>query len=41
MDLIYEKPKPEDYISLRMRSGMGDKDLLRSQKAIENSLFTL
>ena len=41
MDLIYEKPKSEDYISLRMRSGMGDKDLLRSQKAIENSLFTV
>ena len=41
MDLIYEKPKPEDYISLRMRSGMGDKDLVRSQKAIENSLFTV
>lgn len=41
MDLIYEKPKAEDYIDLRMRSGMGDKDLVRSQKAIENSLFTV
>lgn len=41
MDLIYEKPKVEDYIDLRMRSGMGDKDLVRSQKAIENSLFTV
>ena len=41
MDLIYEKPKSEDYISLRMRSGMGSKDFARSQKAIENSLFTV
>ena len=41
MDLIYEKLKAEDYIDLRMRSGMGDKDLVRSQKAIENSLFTV
>jgi Acetyltransferase (GNAT) family. len=41
MDLIYEKPKIQDYIGLRMRSGMGDKDFGRSQKAIENSLFTV
>lgn len=41
MKLIYEKPKAEDYISLRIRSGMGNKDLERSRKAIENSLFTV
>lgn len=41
MKLIYEKPRAEDYVSLRIRSGMGNKDLERSQKAIENSLFTV
>lgn len=39
--LLYEKPKAEDYVSLRLRSGMGNKDLERSRKAIENSLFTV
>lgn len=41
MKLIFEKPKAEDYVSLRIRSGMGNKDLERSQKAIKNSLFTV
>ena len=41
MKMCYEKPKAEDYISLRMRSGMGNKDLKRSQIAIDNSLFTI
>jgi ribosomal protein S18 acetylase RimI-like enzyme len=41
MKLIYEKPKAEDYVSLRLRSGMGNKDLERSRKAITNSLFTV
>lgn len=41
MKLIYEKPKAEDYVSLRIRSGMGNKDLERSRKAIANSLFTV
>lgn len=41
MKLLYEKPKAEDYVSLRLRSGMGNKDLERSRKAIENSLFTV
>lgn len=40
MDICYEKPKPEDYVSLRIRSGMGSKDLERSRIALENSLFT-
>jgi len=39
MQLIYEKPKANDYVSLRIRSGMGNKDLERSQKALDNSLF--
>jgi GNAT superfamily N-acetyltransferase len=41
MRLLYEKPKAEDYVSLRLRSGMGNKNLERSKKAIENSLFTV
>ncbi|GAU78848.1 GNAT family N-acetyltransferase [Fusibacter sp. 3D3] len=41
MALHYEKPKAEDYVSLRLRSGMGNKDLERSRKAIANSLLTV
>lgn len=41
MKILYEKPRAEDYVSLRLRSGMGNKDLGRSQIAIENSLFTV
>ncbi|MBC3796389.1 GNAT family N-acetyltransferase [Acetobacterium tundrae] len=41
MKMLYEKPKAEDYVSLRLRSGMGNKDLERSRKAITNSLFTV
>jgi len=41
MKMLYEKPKAEDYVSLRLRSGMGNKDLKRSRKAITNSLFTV
>jgi ribosomal protein S18 acetylase RimI-like enzyme len=41
MKMVYEKPKAEDYVSLRLRSGMGNKDLDRSKKALENSLFTV
>lgn len=41
MKLIYEKPAAEDYVSLRIRSGMGNKDLDRSKKALENSIFTV
>lgn len=41
MKLLYEKPQAEDYVSLRLRSGMGNKDLERSRIAITNSLFTV
>ncbi|MBF4692095.1 GNAT family N-acetyltransferase [Fusibacter ferrireducens] len=41
MKLSYEKPRAEDYVSLRLRSGMGDKDLERSRMALTNSLFTV
>jgi ribosomal protein S18 acetylase RimI-like enzyme len=39
--IIYEKPTAEDYVSLRLRSGMGKKDLQRSHIALNNSLFTV
>ncbi|MCC3866180.1 GNAT family N-acetyltransferase [Terrisporobacter petrolearius] len=38
--LIYEVPTAKDYVSLRLRSNMGDKDLERSEIALQNSLFT-
>jgi len=41
MQLVYEVPTAEDYVSLRLRSGMGNKDLERSQTALKNSLFTV
>ena len=41
MQLIYEAPSAQDYISLRLRSGMGNKNLKRSQVALKNSLFTV
>jgi ribosomal protein S18 acetylase RimI-like enzyme len=41
MKMLHDKPKAEDYVSLRLRSGMGNKDLERSRKAILNSLFTV
>lgn len=41
MELRYEKPDARDYVSLRMRSGMGNKDLERSAAALQNSLLTV
>jgi len=41
IQLVYEPPTAQDYVSLRVRSGMGNKDLNRSQIALENSLFTV
>lgn len=37
--LVYEAPEAQAYVSLRLRSGMGNKDLNRSQIALNNSLF--
>jgi hypothetical protein len=34
-------PAAEEYVSLRLRSGMGSKDLKRSEIALKNSLFTV
>lgn len=41
MKLVYEVPTAQDYVSLRLRSGMGSKNLTRSQIALKNSLFTV
>lgn len=41
MQLVYKAPAAQAYLSLRLRSGMGSKDLFRSQIALENSLFTV
>ena len=34
-------PEAQDYVSLRLRSGMGEKNLERSRIALNNSLFTV
>lgn len=41
IQLVYEIPAVQDYISLRLRSGMGNKNIERSQIALKNSLFTV
>ncbi|QIB69545.1 GNAT family N-acetyltransferase [Aminipila butyrica] len=41
MKLDYKTPTAQDYINLRLRSGMGEKELHRSQRALENSLFVV
>lgn len=41
IQLIYEAPAAQDYVSLRLRSGMGKKDINRSEIALKNSLFTV
>ena len=41
MRLVYEVPTAEDYVSLPLRSGMGNKNLERSQTALKNSSFTV
>lgn len=37
----FVSPAPEDYLSLRQHSGMGEKDYHRSEIALRNSLFTV
>lgn len=39
IQLIEKIPAAEEYISLRLRSGMGTKDIIRSQIALDHSLF--
>lgn len=39
IQVVYGAPSAEDYVSLRLSSGMGNKDLKRSEIALKNSLF--
>lgn len=39
IQVVYGAPSAEDYVSLRLRSSMGNKDLKRSEIALKNSLF--
>jgi GNAT superfamily N-acetyltransferase len=39
IQVVYGAPSAGDYVSLRLRSGMGNKDLKRSEIALKNSLF--
>ena len=39
MDIRYESPSAMEYISLRLKTGMGTKDLLKAEIALKNSLF--
>lgn len=39
--LVERTPTAEEYISLRLRSGMGTKGIMRSQIALNNSLFVV
>ena len=39
IQVVYGAPSADDYVSLRLRSGMGNKDLKRSEIALKNSLF--
>lgn len=41
MEIVYNAPTAEAYVSLRVRSGMGNKDIQRSKIALNNSLFTV
>lgn len=39
--IVYNPPTAEEYVSLRLRSGMGIKDIQRSRIALSNSLLTI
>ncbi|GAA0741963.1 GNAT family N-acetyltransferase [Clostridium oceanicum] len=39
MDIRYDSPSAREYLSLRMKTGMGRKDLSKSEIALKNSLF--
>lgn len=41
MKIDYNCPSAEEYIQLRISSGMGTKQIDNSRKALENSLFTV
>ena len=39
MDIRYSAPTAIEYISLRLKTGMGTKDLLKTEIALKHSLF--
>ena len=39
MDIRYNAPPAIEYISLRVKTGMGTKDLLKTELALKHSLF--
>lgn len=39
MDIRYNAPSAIDYISLRLKTGMGAKDVSKTEIALKNSLF--
>lgn len=39
IQVLHKKPTPEEYVDLRIKTGMGEKDLNRSRIALENSLL--
>ncbi|MGL4950104.1 MAG: GNAT family N-acetyltransferase [Anaeroplasmataceae bacterium] len=41
IEISFEVSDAKDYVSLRMRSGMGNKNLERSHIALQNSRFTV
>lgn len=41
MIITEETPSAKDYVALRIRSGMGNKDEVRSARALKNSLYTV
>ena len=41
IQLTFTPPPAKEYVDLRIRAGMGNKDLARSAIALQNSLFTV
>ncbi|WP_304518903.1 hypothetical protein [Clostridium estertheticum] len=39
MDITYSAPSAIEYISLRLKTGMGTKDLSKTEIALKHSLF--
>lgn len=39
MEIKYTAPSANEYISLRLRTGMGIKNILKTETALKNSLF--
>lgn len=41
MRIEYKRPSAGEYVNLRLKAGMGNKDLERAELALCNSLFTV